>query len=370
MDAGQGSLLSPADLGCLLIADVSGYTAYLGGTELEHAEDVLADLTETIVGHLRPPLEIAKLEGDAVFAYALDDGLGASMLLDTVERTYIGFRSRSRDVARATRCDCGACRLIPSLDLKFVVHHGRFVRREVAGTEELTGSDVVIVHRLLKNTVVQELDAPAYALFTDACVRALDMDPDALGLAEHREQYDDVGEVVAWVEDLHERWRIEEERRRVYVPTDEAEFEVAWEFPVAAPVLWDYQTSPEKRLLWQIDFSRIDQSNPNGRRGAGTTNHCVHGRGVVVEEILDWRPYRYFTVRTAVPGLGPWTFTFEFVELAEDRTELRVRTERLRGWRRLLWTLMRRPMMSNMSQGMGRLEQLLETDASTPEPVS
>ena len=57
----------------LLIADVSGYTAYLQATELEHAQSVLTDLIETIVGELTPTFSLVKIEGDAVFvARAVD----------------------------------------------------------------------------------------------------------------------------------------------------------------------------------------------------------------------------------------------------------------------------------------------------------
>ncbi|HUH07017.1 MAG TPA: DUF2652 domain-containing protein, partial [Egibacteraceae bacterium] len=138
------SMIPGADRGCLLIADVSGYTSYLRDTELEHAQDVLADLIETVVDHLRPALRISKLEGDAVFAYALESEIEGSILLDVIEDTYFAFRSRLRDIRLATTCDCSACRLIPNLGLKFVAHHGRFVRNRVAGNEELTGSEVVV----------------------------------------------------------------------------------------------------------------------------------------------------------------------------------------------------------------------------------
>jgi hypothetical protein len=30
--------------GCLALADIGGYTAYLAGVELEHSHDILADL--------------------------------------------------------------------------------------------------------------------------------------------------------------------------------------------------------------------------------------------------------------------------------------------------------------------------------------
>jgi hypothetical protein len=46
---------------CLLIADISGYTAYLAGVELDHSQDILADLIGTVVTALRPTFRLAKL---------------------------------------------------------------------------------------------------------------------------------------------------------------------------------------------------------------------------------------------------------------------------------------------------------------------
>ena len=43
-------MLSQPEPACLLIADISGYTSYLAGSELDHAQDVLADLMTTVVG--------------------------------------------------------------------------------------------------------------------------------------------------------------------------------------------------------------------------------------------------------------------------------------------------------------------------------
>jgi hypothetical protein len=30
--------------------------------------------------------------------------------------------------------------------------------------------------------------------------------------------------------------------------------------------------------------------------GAGAQNHCAHGKNLVVETILDWKPFEYYTV--------------------------------------------------------------------------
>jgi hypothetical protein len=63
--------------------------------------------------------------------------------------------------------------------------------------------------------------------------------------------------------------------------------------------VWDYLTSPVRRPKWNSDA--VIENSPSGRRGTGTVNHCIHGRDAIVEEILDYRPYDYLTVRSQVP---------------------------------------------------------------------
>ncbi len=67
---------------CFLIADISGYTSYLAGVELDHAQDIIADLMDTVVKSLRPGFKIAKFEGDAVFLFAVGDKFDGSLLQD------------------------------------------------------------------------------------------------------------------------------------------------------------------------------------------------------------------------------------------------------------------------------------------------
>ena len=48
---------------CLVIADMSGYTGYLAGVELDRTQDILADLMNVIVGGLRPPYHSCQVRG-------------------------------------------------------------------------------------------------------------------------------------------------------------------------------------------------------------------------------------------------------------------------------------------------------------------
>ena len=141
---------------------------YLAGVALEHPHDILADLLGTVADALRPPLRLAKLEGDAVFCFSREqEPINGGALLQALESTYLAFARRRRTVALSSSCDCDACQRTPGLDLKFCAHFGSFVEHDVAGSREL-GSDVILAHRLLKNTVSEAYALHGYALITDA----------------------------------------------------------------------------------------------------------------------------------------------------------------------------------------------------------
>jgi class 3 adenylate cyclase len=293
--------ISTAQPACFLIADISGYTGYLADVELDHAQDILADLMGAVVSSLRPGFRLAKLEGDAAFTYALGAATDGSMLLDTIERCYFGFRRRRRDVRQATSCECNACSRIPDLDLKFVVHQGEVIIGKVAGRQELLGPDVIVVHRLLKTDVVERTGIHAYALLSRQVIDATGIDPAALGMQSHSETYDRIGEVPGWVLDLEQRWRAEEARARVFVAPEASILTLS--IPVAVPpqVAWAFLTNPGQRMTWQPWVTAVTvKGATGGRRGPGSANHCMHGKDAVVEEILDWRPFDYVTDRTVI----------------------------------------------------------------------
>src|ERR1700682_202057 len=156
-----------AQHGYLVLADISGYTSYLAGVELDHAQGVLTNLLETIVASFKSLLTISKLEGDAVFGYVAETQVSrGETLIEFVESSYLAFRDRQHGIRRRTTCTCNACRAIPNLDLKFIVHHGDYMTQSISGIPELVGSDVNLVHRLLKNHVAEQTGWHAYALFT------------------------------------------------------------------------------------------------------------------------------------------------------------------------------------------------------------
>jgi hypothetical protein len=188
-----------AEAGFLVLADISGFTAFVAGTELEHGAQVTGVLLEAVMRRLSPPLEIQELEGDAVFAIGPDgappDGSALPALLADA---FAVFKDEQRRLAADDSCACRACSDVPNLDLKLVVHHGRFVRQTVGGRSRVAGPDVILVHRLLKNTV----GGSAYLLRTAPALERIGVDPVTSGMQRHSVSYPHLGEVPYFVTDL------------------------------------------------------------------------------------------------------------------------------------------------------------------------
>ena len=94
---------------------------------------------------------------------------------------------------------CSACPVVAHLDLKAVLHRGPSVRQMVGSGSDLLGPSVTVAHRLLKNTVREQIGSRAYVLMTDAAAGPLGLSD--VGLA-HREEYADAGRIDGRIVEL------------------------------------------------------------------------------------------------------------------------------------------------------------------------
>ncbi len=111
-----------------------------------------------------------KLEGDAVFCFAGADAFpDGEQVLELVESCYYDFTSRLLDMTRSTTFTCDACQAIGGLGLKFIVHFGEFMVDRDDGRVDLAGPEVILAHRLLKNTVIESGGPKAYTFMSAKC---------------------------------------------------------------------------------------------------------------------------------------------------------------------------------------------------------
>jgi hypothetical protein len=310
-----------AQHGYLLIADISGYTSFIAGTELEHSHEILADLLGTICEKIESILTLHKLEGDAVFAYVPEAKITrGETILELIESTYVAFRDKQTSIKRATTCTCNACRNIPSLDLKFIAHHGDYIIQQVRDIREMVGSDVNLIHRLLKNHVTEATGWRAYMMFTERCLDHLRLNLENSHI--QMEEFEHLGKVKTYNMDLHQRYKEIMNERQIMIDAKDADIIFDIDFSTPPPVTWEWIQDPVKRNLWGGHVHWYAGDRPKGRAGKGASNHCAHGKSLSTEVTLDWHPFEYSTVDSFENGKKMFTETFHFEPLPGGGTRL------------------------------------------------
>ncbi len=184
----------------LVIVDISGYTEFITkrSVSLLHAEQIITELMESVIDRAQHPLTVNKLEGDAALLFReylpAAGGVCTRDVLAQVGGFFTAFDACLLEVTEKRRfCTCEACGSTTKLRLKAFLHAGEIAVKQVRQFEELAGEDVILIHRLLKNTVPER----EYVLLTDA-VRALA--PDAVPtLRAHPENVEGVGPMTLWL---------------------------------------------------------------------------------------------------------------------------------------------------------------------------
>jgi len=180
----------PVETGYLLLADITGYTLFMVKTELEHAQAVIKEINEVIIDSLTPTMALAEVEGDAVFVHAPVSGIShGDDVVKLIEKTYVRFRRKREEMSSMATCPCRACKAIPSLDLKFILHVGKYVLQTYGHQQKPVGSDVNLSHRLLKNGVGASTGWSAYVLFTQQGLEMMGIRPHGLFTSVERYEH-------------------------------------------------------------------------------------------------------------------------------------------------------------------------------------
>ncbi|HEY8648031.1 MAG TPA: DUF2652 domain-containing protein [Candidatus Limnocylindria bacterium] len=281
--------------GLLVMADISGYTAFVSGTEHEHSGEILAELIENIAKSFGGKLSVDQVEGDALCCTTERTGVE---ITDWLRETFATFHRRLRDMKAATTCPCQACQMIGGLGLKFVVHRGTFSRQVVAGVVQLHGSDVNLIHRLLKNTVPLR----EYLLATAAAMTGWP----AGALADYIDapQHYDLGDVSAAYLDLAPVRADALREDRTVVTNTEAKLRMSHRYDATPEQVWRLMTDPVLRRQI-MNVNRLDFEK--GARGSlvGAEYHCEHGGDhATVFRVLNARQPSELTVTVEFPFVG------------------------------------------------------------------
>ena len=178
----------------LALVDISGYTRFMldhDDKPLRHSQMIIGELLETLLRQVDVPLELSRVEGDALFLYAVrpdDEEVWRRRRAGLVQRLHAMFALFTRRLAEIgaySVCRCDACATVGRLELKMILHSGEALLTAVGDHPTLSGLDVVTLHRLAKNS----LELSRYVLMTEEALRDLGA-PEGVDLIEGEETYD------------------------------------------------------------------------------------------------------------------------------------------------------------------------------------
>lgn len=220
-----GSLSVGSERALLLIADIGGYTEYMRThrMSLAHAEINTARMLEAVID-AASDFELIEIEGDAAFLSRQADTLDADATAAAITHVVAGMHRafhHERQYVASNLCPCDACVQANNLKLKFVAHVGEVATQTIRDRRKLVGIDVILVHRLLKNTV----QAPEYVLFSEElyqnCGKAFDpvqqVDQDLEGIGRVRAYFAEIADVAGQLPPMPEPSRLERLARTVDV---------------------------------------------------------------------------------------------------------------------------------------------------------
>jgi uncharacterized protein YndB with AHSA1/START domain len=309
--------------GYLLIADISGYTQFLTSSEQEHANPILRSLLSSMVEQVGEPLHFWKLDGDAVLAYSTQQEFPSGETFLTIcENLYNAFATRRQNIIANTTCPCQACANVAMLDMKIMAHHGGFDEMQIGPVTDISGADVILVHRMAKTDVVAATGVRSYALFSGAAVEVMGI---KAALVPFSQPFEHFGEVSMQVYDLAKAWeKFRAGRERHFLEEADGVWTYRRQFAIPIAVAWEALTAPELKQRWMTDMKSVTVKNPEGRIGTGSGYHCAHEAADFLYWVTDWEPFDYFSTRIADPGREGITMPETYhLTATESGTELR-----------------------------------------------
>jgi len=255
----------------IFIADISGYTEFLSNTELEHSSHIINELLKVLVESNSTDLTLAEIEGDALLFYRTGQPLPFDEMTRQVVVMFSNFHTRLKIIERDSICQCGACQTASNLSLKFVVHYGAIQEIRISNFVKASGIDMIIAHRLMKNSVPSQ----EYVLATDKYLDAVTKPaktPD-LNWETSSEEYPTVGTVpfqYALLDAVLESIPAVPGRQQAVVNLDQRSLQI----DIASPMMDVYQTLIEynERHRWVEGLRGGHSEQPIDRLNA--THFC------------------------------------------------------------------------------------------------
>src|SRR5258708_204911 len=269
------AIQAAADEVLFFIPDLGGFTKFITETEIQHSQHIIKELLEILVDADTLGMKVSEFEGDAVLFYRKGAPPSLEQLVKQARKMYLDFHTLLKKFEYARVCQCGACAGTGGIALKMVAHFGSAGTMQVKNHLKFIGKDIIIAHRLLKNSV----NLPEYLLVTQATLsRLVDAHSQLISFANGADAYDNLGTIEYHFKSL-DGYRNEVKVERpspagIKNPRKMTQLTRT----IDAPVERVYQRLIDLpgRMNWIEGATKVEMAN-NQPNHIGKTHRCVRG---------------------------------------------------------------------------------------------
>jgi hypothetical protein len=309
----------------LFMPDISGFTQFVNDTEILHSQAIVQELLETLIECNQLGLQVGEIEGDAIFFYKLGEKPKMPALLKQVETMFTTFHQHLKLYEQQRVCPCKACESAVQLSLKIVSHYGEVTGIAVKEHKKLFGKDVILIHRLLKNS----LDKKEYVLLTDPVVEN-DVHSGLPGWYSPKtgiEKYD-LGEVQFYFSDLSDlHGSLPPVSSPKYNAAAKTYTAFTLEKNITAPILNVFGAIFDlpQRVQWMDGVKGIEMVTNDHVHRTGTKHRCIIGEKnnpIIVTESVKIAADHIELVEMNEKGMGGCRYSLQ--KVSDDKTKLTI----------------------------------------------
>lgn len=349
----------------IFIPDISGFTNFVNRTEIEHSRHIITELLEIIINSDKCKMIVSEVEGDAVLFYKQND-LDLHELIEQCGTTFLNFHNHLQRYESERICRCGACETASDLSLKFIVHFGEAGIIKIKNHEKLHGTDVILAHKLLKNSI----NVSEYILMSGEIDRntlsELSSKYSWVQLHDGEDQLDDLGNVNYKYIPLNQLNKEIAPQHNLTFP-DLGSRKIILESTIKAPVdvVYEYYTDFDKRIEWNEAIRKIILQDGKLSR-SGSIHSCLVGKNELdiesIGRIEDDESIVYGERLNEFKGLRDIINIFTF-EKKGNETILKVELDfKVKSWfGRLIKPFINKMFRKQTEQALAKLKKVSES---------
>ena len=139
----------------ICIPDITGFTRFMAENSIEFSRKIIPPLLRTIVSSNTLNMKVGEIEGDAVVFYRYGALPTLNDLVNQCVEFHKNFNEQLRVLMEEFNDDFSQWASSNRLSLKIVVHAADISLTHIEGITKLIGEDMVVVHKLLKNSIAE-----------------------------------------------------------------------------------------------------------------------------------------------------------------------------------------------------------------------